>query len=112
MALDDLLPDPAAEAVDRLRGIAGQKHAPSGDDRHTAAEIADVVDDVGRKDDDDVLPDLAEHVVEAKALSRIEPGGRLVDDDQLRVAQERLRDAEALFHPARKGSELALADLP
>ena len=45
--------------------------------------------------------DLAEQVVEAVALLRVEAGGRLVDDEELGLAEQRLRDAEALAHAAR-----------
>lgn len=74
-----------------------------------AAKIADVVDDMRREDDDDVLPDLGEQVMEAQALRRIETRGRLVDDDELRLRQKRLGDTEALLHAARERAEL---DLP
>ena len=62
-----------------------------------------------RQDHHDVLADLREQVVEADALRRVEPGGRLVDDDQLRVAEQRLRDAEALPHAAGERAQLLLA---
>ena len=39
----------------------------------------------------------------------IETGGRLVDDDQFRIAEQRLRDAEALAHAAGEGAEVLLA---
>ena len=44
-------------------------------------------------------------------LLGIEAGGRLVDDDQLRIAQECLRDTEAPAHAAREGAELAPPDV-
>ena len=44
--------------------------------------------------------------------SGIEAGGRLVDDHQPRIAEQRLRDAEALAHAAGERAELALAHVP
>ena len=73
------------------------------------AEVADVFDDVRGEDDHDVLADLREQVVKAHALLGIESRGRLVDDDQLRIAEQRLRDAEALPHAAGEGAEVLLA---
>ena len=41
----------------------------------------------------------------AVALVGIEAGGRLVDDDQLRPAGERDRDAESLLHAAGESAD-------
>ena len=49
-----------------------------------------------------------EQVVEAQALLGIEAGGGLVDDDEARIAGDRLRDAEALAHAARVALHRAL----
>jgi hypothetical protein len=65
---------------------------------------------VRRENHDDVQRDVGEQVVKAHALLGVEAGGRLVDDDEARVAEQRLRDAEALPHPAREAAELLLAD--
>jgi len=59
-----------------------------------------------------VLADLRQQVEEAAALLRVEPGGGLVDDDEPRIAQQGLRDAEALPHAAREPAELLLALVP
>ena len=71
-----------------------------------------VLDDVRGEDDDAVLAELAEQVEEAHALGRIEAGRGLVDDDQLRVAEQRDGDAEALPHAARVAAQLLLAHVP
>ena len=47
--------------------------------------------------------------MEAHALLRVEAGRRLVDDDQFRVAQQGLRDAEALAHAAGKAAQALVA---
>jgi hypothetical protein len=61
------------------------------------------------EDDDHVLADLGEQVVEADALTGIESCGRLVDDDQSRIAEQCLGDAEALAHAARECAEVLFA---
>ena len=99
-------PRSAATASQRL-GLE-QDLAPV-DDRHPAAQLRHVLDDVRREDHDGVLADLAEQVQEAHALGGIEAGGGLVDDDQRRVAEQRDGDAEALAHAAGVAAELLLA---
>jgi hypothetical protein len=69
------------------------------------AQLRDVLHDVRGEDDDAVLADLAQQVEEAHALGRVEPRGGLVDDDELRVAEQRDGDAEALAHAARVAAE-------
>ena len=73
------------------------------------AQHRDVLDDVRREQHDAVLGELGEQVVEAQPLLGVEPGGRLVDDDEARIAGDRLRDAEPLAHAARVGLDRALA---
>ncbi len=51
-------------------------------------------------------PMRVEQVVEAAPFGGIEAGGRFVDDDQCRFADQRLRDAEALPHAAGKRVEV------
>src|SRR5690606_37489792 len=58
------------------------------------------------------LADLAQQVEKADALDRVETRSRLVDDDQLRVAEQRDGDAEALSHTARVRAELLPANVP
>ena len=86
--------------------------APLPHDRQSRAQLGHVVDDVGGQDHDDFLADFGEQVLKAPSLGRIEPRGRLVDDQQPRIAEQRLRDAEALFHAAGKAVDAALAGVP
>ena len=97
---------------DQLGRRALQPHPAVGDDRHARAEVGDVLDDVGRQDDHHVLADLGQQVEEAVALLRVEAGGRLVDDDQLGIADQRLGDAEALAHAAGEAGQRLLAHRP
>src|SRR5690606_5923480 len=71
-----------------------------------------VLDDVGREDDDDVLADLREQIVEAVALLWIEAVRWLIDDDQSRLPDQRLCDAEALAHATRESRNRQLAYIP
>ena len=82
------------------------------DDRHAGAQLAHVLDDVRGEKDDAVLPDLAEQVEEPHALGGVEPGRRLVHDQQLGVAEQRHGDAKALPHAPRVAAQLLLAHVP
>src|SRR5688500_1636261 len=101
---DHLAPDPALEPRDERAGFSVQQHSALRQDRHPAAELAYIFDDVRRQDHHRGLPDLAEQIVEAEPLFGIEAGGRLVDDDQLRIAEKCLCDPEAPAHAAREGA--------
>ncbi len=71
-----------------------------------------VVHDVRREDDGDVASNGRQQVQKAIALGRVEAGGRLVDDDQARIGEQRLRDAEALLHAAGIRGQRFLAHVP
>ena len=79
------------------RGIRDQAALP----HHGKARAQDghVLDDVGRQENDPVGGQLGEQAVESQAFLGIEPGRRLVDDDQSRVAGNRLGDPQALRIP-------------
>ena len=64
--------------------------------RHARAQIGHVIDDVGGQDHHHVLANARQQVEEAVALFRIEARGGFVDDDQFGLADQRLRNAEAL----------------
>ena len=52
----------------------------------------------------------ADEVEDARLDRRVEPGRRLVEDEQLRVRGERDGDDDALLHPARELVRIALED--
>ena len=54
----------------------------------------------------------ADEVEHARLDGRVEPGRRLVEDEQLRVRGQRDRDDDALLHPARELVRVALGDAP
>ena len=109
---DGLLPDAAPHAVHQIPRLAARRDAAPVHDRHVRTEVGDVLHDVRREDHDHVLPDLGEEVVEAVALLGVQARRRLVHDDEPGVAEQRLRDAEALAHPAGVGSGRLLAHVP
>ena len=84
---------------------AFKQQLPGGNDGHARTQLADVFNDVGRENYGDVAADRGKQIQKAIALSRVEAGGGFVDDNQAWLAQQRLRDAEALFHAARGGAE-------
>jgi hypothetical protein len=82
---------------------------PARDERDARGRGFHVGDDVRGEDDDALAGQIREQVAEADALFGIEPGRGLVDDQELRIVEERLRDADALAHAAGKSAERALA---
>ena len=100
---------PSSAAISSQRR-AGLHDPAAGDDRHVRAEVGDVFDDVRREDHDHVLADLGQQVEEAVALLGVEAGGRLVDDDQLRLADAapaRCRSAGACRRRSRPAPSCA-----
>ncbi len=109
---DGLAPDPPLQALHQLGRRALADDAAAGDDRHGGAEVGNVLDDMGGEDHHHVLADLGQEVQEAVSLLRVEACGGLIDDDQPRVAEQGLGDAEALAHAAGEAGERLVADLP
>src|SRR5688500_9448390 len=89
-----------------------QKNSPPVDDRHSCAELGDVIHDVRRQDDDALLTQLGEQVQEADALCWIETGSGLVDDEESWIADHRDGDTESLTHSAGEATELLLPHVP
>ena len=111
-AVDGLGPDASARSGDEIGRFAFELDPAVGEHGHQRAEVGDVVDDVGREDDDDIVADAGEQVEEAIALLGIEAGGRLIDDDQVGIADQRLSDSEALAHAAREAGDRLVAHRP
>ena len=82
------------------------------DDCHVAAQIAYIGDDVRRENDDDVLADGAQQIVEPHALLGIEAGSGLIDNNEPRIAEQRLSNAEALLHASRETAQRLIAMFP
>ena len=90
-----------------LDDLAGVHHADPVAQRPDDAEV------VGDEQDRGVGLGLerADEVEDARLDRRVEPGRRLVEDQQLRVRGERDGDDDALLHPARQLVRIALGDL-
>ena len=108
----DLRPYFALQSLKSFLRSAFEQQLSGGDDGHAWAKLADVFDDVRGEDDRDVAAYRRKQIQKAIALGRVEAGGGLVDDDQAWLAQQRLRDAEALLHAAGIGAERLLAKGP
>ena len=75
---------------------------PSIDDRDLVADLLDFVEQVRGKEHGPSLGDkAADHVPELVDAGRIEPVGRLVEDQELRVGKQAACDAEPLAHTER-----------
>jgi hypothetical protein len=71
-------------------------------DRDARRDALDVGADVCRKDDDAVAGHLAQEGSQPNPLLRIQARRRLVDDQESRIVEQRLRDSDALTHSAGK----------
>src|SRR5580704_3675355 len=103
--LNDFLPDATVEFAYRRGRFASQHDTALMNDRHAAAKIADVRHDVSGKNHDDIFPDDAQQVVKSHSLLRIEAGSGFVHNNQARISQQRLRNAEALLHASGETSQ-------
>ena len=92
-------PEPADQGG---RGVAGDD-APAVHDRDPVAELLGLLHVVGGQDDRRTAgPDPADGVPEVAAGLRVEPGRRLVEEDDAGVVDQGQGDREALLLPARK----------
>ena len=74
------------------------------DDRGHVADLLDLVQQVGGEEDGPAVVDERAHeLAELDDAGRVEPVGRLVEDQQLRVGQQAAGDAQPLAHPHRVG---------
>ena len=60
---------------------------------------------VGRKNHDPFAREFRKQIAKADALFRIQSGGRLIHNKKLGIIQERLGNADALFHSTRVAAE-------
>src|SRR5690348_9843270 len=95
---DDAPPDAALHPRHRSLRIVLETDSAAIDDGDMRAELAHVVHDVRRENDEAVLSQLGEEIEKTHTLLRIESRRWLVDDDEPWIAEERDGDAEALTH--------------
>lgn len=64
------------------------------------ARRGDVLDEMRRDHHTGIAPQFLHEIAEPHALRRIEPGRRLVEQEDVRVVHDRLRDPDPPHHPA------------
>src|SRR5690349_2258921 len=111
LAWDGALPHLAPDRLDVRGRRARQDQPPLADHREARAKVGHVIHDVRGEDHDGLAADAREEVVEPHALLGIQARGGLVHDDEERVADQRLRDAETLAHAAGKAAERPVAHI-
>ena len=86
---------------------------PGGDDPDHVGQLADLAEEVAR--DEHRLAgrgEVAEGVAHGHDPGRVEPVGRLVEEEQPGVIEQRSGDPQSLFHPERVVRHLVAAALP
>ncbi len=98
---DDLDPLAADLALELVCGAAGDDLA-GVDHRDLVGQLVGLLEVLGREQQRRALPHLvADDLPHAEAAARVEPGGRLVEEEQLRPADQRARKVEPPPHAAR-----------
>jgi hypothetical protein len=93
-------PDFAADGSEEGFWGSVREEAAVRKDSDVGGNSLNVGDDVRGEDDDALAGKLGEEIAEAHALLGIEAGGGFVHDEELRVIEQSLRDADALAHAA------------
>jgi hypothetical protein len=101
-----------AGLLDQLQGRTLQLDSPGGKNRHARAQVRHILDNVGGENNDDILADLRQQVQKSVALFRVEPRSGFIDDDQVRIADQRLSDTESLAHSTREAGDCLVAHSP
>ena len=78
---------------------------------HVPAGLAELLHDVGGEDHHPVAGQVNQQVAEADALLRVQPGGRLVHDQDAGVVDQGLGDAHPALHAPGEALELAVGVL-
>ena len=94
------------------RGRRGRADQPTGvDDHHVVADPLELPEQVGGDEhrDAEVGPDPADQAEHLVAAGGVEAIGRLVEQHQLRVVHQRLRELHALPHAGGVAADLAVA---
>ena len=96
-------PHPPGGGGGQLGRGAGEVHPPLQQHDDLGADRGDVVGLVGGQHDHRVARQVGQQLPEPQPLLRVQPGRRLVQDQQVRLAEQGLGDAQALPHPAGQG---------
>ena len=106
---DDDPPRPVVHQGPDLAEVAGGGEPALRHHEDVRAEPLDLVEHVARDDDAAALAaEPVEELDHVRALPRIEPGQRLVEDDQPRVVDDRLGELDPLAHALRVRRQPAL----
>ena len=107
--LDDVAAHRLAPQVVRRR----ERDQPALGDQRDRVALLGLVDVLGRHQQRPAgVAQAVELVPDAAAEERIDPGGRLVEEEQRRVVDEGAGQLEPALHPARQAPGAAAADLP
>lgn len=107
-ARDDDFPNFSSDLREKGFGSAVSEKLAVGKDGDIGGDGFHVGDDVRRENDDALAGKFGEKISEANALLGIKAGGGFIDDEELRIVEERLRDADALAHASGVAAERAL----
>ena len=105
-AQDRAIPEPTLDVADR----ALRQDPAAIDDRHARAQLLELGQDVAA--DEDRLaerPELAQEFAQLDASARVQAGGRLVEEQDLRVVDQGVRQAQPLLHAARERLDVVVA---
>ena len=105
---DDNLPDFSCDLREKSFRRAVSEELTVSENGDIGGHGFDVGDDVRRENDNALTGKFREKIAKAHAFFGIEAGGGLVNDEQLRIVEERLGDADALAHAAGISAERAL----
>ncbi|HVF80154.1 MAG TPA: hypothetical protein VNA28_17810 [Solirubrobacteraceae bacterium] len=104
-------PDAVAGEPAELRGGGVERVAARAQDDHALAERGDVLGLMGGHEHDPFVAEVGYELAEAQPLLGIEPGAGLVEHEQLRVAEQRLRERDAAAHPTGEPADAAPGDV-
>ena len=93
-------PHRAFHLPEQLLRVGADFQMPLVDDGDIRGGRFHVRDDVRGEDDNPLAGQIREQIAEAHPLLGVQPHGRLVHDQQLRIVEQRLGDAHALAHSA------------
>ena len=104
-------PDHAFSPLPQLRRLSVEEHLALPEDHDIRADGGDVLHEVGAEHDCPIRGQAADELAEPHPLLGVEPASRLVEQQQFRVGNDRLRDADTATHAARQSSDLLASDI-
>ena len=103
---------PPAHALEDVLHRAGRQDPALLDHRHDVAHLGQLGQDVGAEEDRlAVGGQLADQRAELDARARIEVGGRLVEDEQLRIVNDGAAERDALLEALGEALDVAVPEI-